>query len=164
MVAADILSSSARLADTFIEEKKSEDDSMPSLEEAPAEVKHEDITIEMSENEVIENALKKGSAEDGSKETLVDDLNAEIGEGDEDTNGASSDLTPGELANAQEGSRARSRNAEKVEDKNLSLDNEEETKSVDLEEKKAPLTPPAPPTYDYTLMDELFEFFNQDEI
>jgi len=93
-VAADILSSSVKLADAFITEvtkpvviEEEKDASTPSVVKVTPGIISED-TPGNEENKAIEDALKTSQTVGGEKETLVDDLNAEInGEEEEDDEG-----------------------------------------------------------------------------
>jgi hypothetical protein len=167
-VAADILSSSAKLADHFIQEKE---EPMPALEtpssqetsapSTPAVTEISSNTTEdatatgSDENKAIEDALKKEIA--GEKETLVDDLNAEIDIDDEEEN---------HFENTKEGSEAgnlpqRSRNAGATK-ADLSLDKEgDEVRTEDMDNINQASKEPQ---YDYSVMDELLDFFDQDII
>jgi hypothetical protein len=125
-VAAEILSNSAKLADAFIEEIKVEVPVSPSKEEPEQETKS------------VEDVLKEQQNSGAEKETLVDDLNAEIGEtedDDEDSNFAHLEREEG---------RARSRN---VADKKKP--EEEEAKTT---------------TFSYEVMDALLGFFDQEKL
>jgi hypothetical protein len=153
-VAADILSSSAKLADAFIEEKKSDEETKeesPVVEAttpaAPQVIKA--INDESDETKVVENALKKETS--GEKETLVDDLNAEI----EDDEGNFDHLKEASDSGSLP---MRSRNG--VANKEISLDKDgDEVRTEDLEVVNMASKEPQ---YDYSMMDELLEFFEQD--
>jgi hypothetical protein len=168
-VAADILSSSAKLSDLFIQEKE---EALPPLEspevittpatpaapEVPTTVTEETVSGGNDENKAIEDALKKETS--GEKETLVDDLNAEI-DGDEEDESNFEHLKEGgtESGNLPQ----RSRNAGTSAPKNdLSLDKEgDEVRTEDLENTNQGSKEPQ---YDYSVMDELLDFFDQDSI
>jgi hypothetical protein len=155
-VSADILSSSARLAEYFIEEKKpvtppaaTEDDMPPALEspkDQAEETKEATNNDSNDENKAIEDALKKSSYEDeGKKETLVDDLNAEIDGGEEDDEDT-------QFEHLEKTGAPRSRNSAVTEKKssegvktalNLDKDNsDDEVRTIDLEVKASESSQP----------------------
>lgn len=97
--------------------------------------------------------MKKETA--GEKETLVDDLNAEI-DGDEEDESNFDHLKEGssESGNLPQ----RSRNAGTAPKNELSLDKEgDEVRTEDLENTNQGSKETQ---YDYTIMDELLEFFD----
>jgi hypothetical protein len=108
------------------------------------------------ENKAIEDALKKETS--GEKETLVDDLNAEI-DGDEEEESHFEHLKEGtESGNLPQ----RSRNAGTAPKNDLSLDKEgDEVRTEDLENTNHGSKEPQ---YDYSVMDELLDFFDQETI
>ena len=111
------------------------------------------------ENKAIEDALKKETSVE--KETLVDDLNAEIdgGEDDEEEGGSNFEQLK-EGANADSGNLPqRSRNAGTGSKGNeLSLDKEgDEVRTEDFENTNQGSKETA---YDYSVMDELLDFFD----
>lgn len=126
-VAAEILSNSGKLADAFIEETKVELPPSPTKEEPEA----------VQETKSVEDVLKEQQNSGAEKETLVDDLNAEIGENEEEDDESN-------FAHLEkEDGRVRSRNvAEKKRPE------EEETKS----------------TFSYEVMDALLGFFDQGKL
>lgn len=184
------MSSSARLAEYFIEEKKPATpiEEEPAAVTAPAEHAPAETTFKNAlslneetkegsssapneatstdENQAIEDALKKSSFE-GKKETLVDDLNAEIdgGEEDEDTQFEHLEKTgnaPPRSRNA--GVSAEKKGSQEEAKSSLTLDKEgsdDEVRTIDLEAKT---TESQPAQYDYSVMDELLEFFDQETL
>ena len=114
------------------------------------------------ENKSIVNALKKETA--GEKETLVDDLNAEI-DGDEEDEShfehlkeENAEKVPKRSRNVGGGASGDSAAAKN----DLSLDKEgDEVRTEELENTNQASKEPQ---YDYTVMDELMDFFDQDKI
>jgi hypothetical protein len=183
-VASDLLSNSAKLADAFIREVRTVQPAVekspvpqavaftiPTAVETSAEVSDSsietaaavdevtkedptpvdagDITLEQDETKAVENLMKQAKA-DGEKETLVDDLNAEIDEDEDDEEGSRLDAL---LNGGTKDPVKRSRNDKKAPEA------VEEAKTVEV------VPPPkVEVTYDYTVMEEFLDFFDEDEL
>jgi len=129
--------------------------STPAAAEVSSNVVEEATTAGSDENKAIEDALKKEIA--GEKETLVDDLNAEIDIDDEEENLFENNKEGGEAGNLPQ--RSRNAGATKAD---LSLDKEgDEVRTEDMENINQASKEPQ---YDYSVMDELLDFFDQDII
>ena len=121
---------------------------------------------EADETKAVENLLKQSTeSQENSqavKETLVDDLNAEIGEGeeeDEEANRFDSLMKESEAGETKRKSRNPQGEPNKL---SLEKDNsDEEVKTIEIEEKD---TSKAEVTYDYSVMEEFLEFFDEDEL
>lgn len=96
----------------------------------------------------------------------MDDLNAEIGEGEEEE--GNFDHLEKEGENGQESGKLRSRNVidkktNSISNKfSLNEDEDEENKTIEIEEK--PETKQQESTFNYDVIDELFEFFDQEQL